>query len=89
MLQVHSGTPKTAISGDKYDTFESPDCMYYIVCNTYLSSESWLTVRYTWLPVSCKIVGIKRLHCGESSTVSEFLKVLFEMTSNLQYEDDI
>ena len=69
--------------------------MNYIVCNTYcviftyVSSESWLTVRYTLLTVSCKIVGIKRLHCVESPTVSECLKVLFEMTSNLQYEDDI
>ena len=62
---------------------------YYMYCNTYVSSESWLTVRYTWLTVSCKIVGIKRLHCVESPTVSECLKVLFEMRSNLQCEDDI
>ena len=89
MLQVRGGTPKTAISGDKYDTFDSPDCMYYIVCNMhmYLVSHGWL--RYTWLTVSCKIAGIKRLHCVESPTVSECLKVLFRMTSNLQYEDDI
>ena len=47
MLQVRGGTPKTAISGDKYDTFDSPDCMYYIVCNMhmYLVSHGWL--RYT------------------------------------------
>ena len=75
-MQVRGGTPKTDISGDKCNTFNSSDCMYYIVCNTYVSSESWLTVRYTWLTVSCKIVGIKRLHCVESPTVSECLKVL-------------